>query len=92
MPNADEEEVSEHYDMARAKNRAAQKRYRERRRKERDGIEDQVAVLTRRIAAMQVAHDSLEVRNKSLERFAELAEKRRTSDEVESSEVCNMQS
>lgn len=61
---------------SRQKGRAAQKRYRDKQKARREGMEDQVAVLTRRIAEMQAAHDSLQNRNKSLERWVELAEDR----------------
>lgn len=54
-------------------NRKAQKRYRDRQKAKRDGIEDQVAVLTMRIKELETAHQSLSGRNRTLERCAELA-------------------
>ena len=68
----------------RSQKQETQKRYRERQKAKRDEIADQVSVLTRRLADMQSAHDSLAMRNKVLERFAELSEARESVETVES--------
>ena len=55
------------------KNKASQKRYRERVKAKKESIEDQVAVLSRRVAELEATQSSLEDRNRHLERLSELA-------------------
>lgn len=61
-------------ETSRKRNLQAQKRYRDRQKEKLGGLEDQMAVLTNRISELQTVHDSLEARNKSLQRFSELQE------------------
>ena len=58
---------------SRNRSKENQKRYRERVKAKKEGLEDQIAVLSRRVAELEATQSSLEDRNKYLERFQELA-------------------
>lgn len=75
-PISDEKDALE---LARFKNKLAQKRYRDRQRVKKSNLFSHIASLERKLARLQTTHEDLEAKNKSLEEVANLVKEEQGS-------------
>ena len=68
LPMSSPQEQSK--DLAKHKNKLAQAKYRERQRKKKNDVEQQIAALGKKLARLQAVNQTLESRNSTLEELA----------------------